>query len=146
MVFPILKHAARALTVLLVVVAIMGMATAKAGVDNCAPGCFMHQPAHKQAACCNVDKSNHLEMVTSSSTDHSQSQLPCCERKLCVDSSFESRETAFMANTIDSAVSGLQKICYTEASPVPAYKKPITQNRFPQKTIPVYVITCVYLI
>ena len=146
MVTPIFKLATRALTVFLVVLAIMGMTTAKAGVDNCDPGCVMHQPTHKQAACCNVDESDHLEMVTSNSTEQSRSQLPCCDRKLCVDSSFETRETAFMVNTIESADSGSQKISYSEAYSDPTYKKPISWNCFPQKTVPVYVITCVYLI
>ena len=144
MVTLIVKHAARALTVLLTGVALMGMTTAKAGVDNCDPGCAMHQPTHKQAACCDVDESNHLGMVSSS--DQSESQLPCCDTNLCADSSFMSREAAFTASTLDSADPGSQEIRYSQASSDPAYKKPISRNCFSQKTVPVYVITCVYLI
>ncbi len=141
-----LKHLLQSIPIFIAVLAIAGLGTLKAGQITCEPDCSMHSPKMHQASCCNTPGTSHAKMLSSNVQENHQDSSSDCDGTLCIDSSFEVREIAAnVSNSLDTtAASQLSHL--SAATVLHSPQKSSGQPYYPEKTIPIYMLTCVYLI
>ena len=134
-----LKHLLQSIPIFIVVLAIAGLGTLKAGQITCEPDCSMHPPKMHQVSCCNTPGTSNVQ-------ENHQGPSSDCDGTLCIDSSFEVREIAVnVSDSIDTPAAS-QLLQLSAATVLHSPQKSSGQPYYPEKTIPIYMLTCVYLI
>ena len=140
-----LRHLLQSIPIFIVVLGIAGLGTLKAGQITCEPDCSMHPPKMHQASCCNTSETGHAKMLSSVQENH-QGPSSDCDGTLCIDSSFEVREIAvYVSNSIDTAAAS-RTLQLSETTVLHTPQRSSGQPYYPEKNIPIYLLTCVYLI
>ncbi len=136
----------RNITLLTVVIGVAGLGTLRAGQAACEPGCSVHQPKMHQASCCDTPGLSHAKTLSSSVQENHQDASSTCDGTLCIDSSVDVRETALhVSRSIDaSAVSHFLHVSQTTV--LHSQPNASGQRYSPEKTTPIYMLTCTYLI
>ena len=143
-----LKHVLKSFAIFTIALGIAGLGTLTAGQTPCGPDCSMQAPKLHQLSCCTSPAgSSHVEKrVSCALQENNQAPSSACDGALCTDSSFDVREIA--ANTFASLdMSVVQRPAYSSETAVfHASQRSFGQPHHPATKIPVYMLTCVYLI
>lgn len=135
------------LVLFILVIGIAGLGTLKAGQLFCEPGCPMHQTKMAQSSCCDVVETHHPEMLTGGVPENHRAPLPCCDGKFCTDFTFDIQETAANTTAAPDIPVAVSRHSATAVSAIfiPSGKLS-SPFYYPGKTIPIYILTCAYLI
>lgn len=135
--------------ILTVIFMIAGPGTLRAGQAPCEPGCSAHQPKmHQvhQASCCDTPGTRQVKMLSSNVRENHQAASSACEGTLCIDSSTDVRETALPASHSPDASAVSNVLLVSETTVFHSQPNASRQRYYPEKTTPIYVLTCAYLI
>jgi hypothetical protein len=134
-----LKHLLQSIPIFIVVLGIAGLGTLKAGQITCEPDCSMHPPKMHQASCCNTPGTSNVK-------ENHQGPSSDCDGTLCIDSSVEVREIAVNVSNVIDTTAASHLLQLSETTVLPSPQRSSGQPYYPVKTIPIYMLTCVYLI
>ena len=140
------KHVFQSITIFFLVLGIAGLGTLKAGSLACEPDCSMHQPKMHQASCCDISGTKHAKMLSGHTLENHQAPSSDCAGTFCIESSLEELEIAVnLPSSLDTpAASHLLPSSLTTCSY--SRQRPSFQGAYPEKPIPIYMLTCTYLI
>jgi len=140
------KHVFQSITIFILVLGIVGLGTLKAGQLACEPDCSMHQPKMHQASCCDISGTKHAKMLSGHALENHQAPSSDCDGTFCIESSLEELEIAVnLSSSLETpAVSQLLPSSLTACSHSP--QRSSFQVTHPEKPIPIYMLTCTYLI
>jgi hypothetical protein len=140
------KHVFQSITIFILVLGIAGLGTLKAGQLPCEPDCSMHQPRVHQASCCDVSGTSHVKILTGHTQEKHQASSSNCDGTFCIESSLEELEIAvILSSSLDTtAASQLLPSSLTNSPHSP--QRSSCQVAYPVKQIPIYMLTCTYLI
>lgn len=141
------KALSQNVVVCLLVIGIAGLGALKADQLACEPDCPMHQTKMDQPSCCDVVETNHHAMLNGGVPENHGAPLPCCDGKFCSDSTFDIQEIAANNTAFpDIPVAAPIHSTSTVSAIFAPSRKVSAPVYHPGKTIPIYILTCVYLI
>jgi len=139
------KYVFQSITVFILVLGIAGLGTLKAGQLVCEPDCSMHQVNMHQASCCDLSGTDHQNTLSAHAQQRHQAPSSDCDATFCLESSLEELEIAVnLSNSIDTPAVQLTPSLLTTC----AYflQRSSFHVTYPEKQIPIYMLTCTYLI
>ena len=141
-----LRYLLQSITILTVIIGITGLGTLRAGQGACEPDCPGHQPKIQQASCCKTPGTSHAEILSSNAQENRQAAPSACDGILCIDSSVEVLKIAVnVSSSIDTAAVS-RFLHVSETTVLHPQQSTFGQRYYPEKTTPIYMLTCVYLI
>ncbi len=141
-----IKHLLKCITVSIIVMGMAGLGTLQAGQVNCKPECSLHQPEMLQASCCMPSGTSHVKLLSGDLQEKHHVPSSDCDGTLCADSSFEVIEIAACLSSPMDMSSTPRHAYLSETTAFLSSKKSFGQPYFADKKIPIYMLTCVYLI
>ena len=132
----------------LLVIAVGLLGPAAAAQMVCPADCDMHTPVPVLPSCCENPKMEHEAMGTAEHSPlSSPSPEPCCEGKLCIDSSAALPELTIALSNVECDISAPASLC-GQAPPIQSFSPVKFSSKLDIKgpPIPVYIRTCVFLI
>ncbi len=142
-----LKHLLKSITIFIIVMGIAGLGTPAAGQITCEPDCSVHAQKLYQASCCVTPGTSHAKLLPGDVQENHHPPLSDCNGTFCIDSSLEVLEIAlnvFNAPDTPTAVSRLSHL--PETNVLHTVQRSSGGRYYTEKTIPIYILTCVYLI
>ena len=153
-----LKNVTRLLYALILISGVAGPAALIAAQLGCEPACSMHQ-AHQAyqieatpSSCCDVAGAVHQKIDSCHEISDKKQMAPsaCCDDKLCFDSHIEIEQTAALSSgSADPTdpVAAASKLPVLTSIPSKFPCKQLSLDLIsPEKPIPIYLRTCVFLI
>ena len=138
----------RYLVVSLLVAAVGLIGPAAIAQTLCPPDCDMHRPVPAVPACCESSVMEHEAMEIEGHGTHTTSlPQPCCEGKLCIDSSASVPELTIALTSVECDINVPASLDHQEHFiPSSPPVKLISELDIKGPPIPVYIRTCVFLI
>lgn len=142
-----LKYLLKRITIFIIVMGIAGLGTPAAGQIACEPDCSVHAQKLHQASCCVTPGTSHAKMHPGNVPENHQPPSSGCNGIFCIDSSPEVLEIALnVFNAPDTPVTVARLSHLPETNVLHAVQRSSGGRYYTEKTIPIYILTCVYLI
>lgn len=136
----------QSITIFILILGIAGLGTLKAGPLACQPDCSMHQTNTHQASCCDISGTSHAKMHSGHTQDNHQAPSSNCDGTFCIESSLEDLDIAVnLSSSLDTAAAS--QLLPSSVTTFPhSPQRSSCKVTYPENPIPIYMLTCTYLI